>query len=183
MGKTVEGLVGADIGGLLRGGADGVQLATRFLACNDGDAHPRFKEMHLGKRGEDLVIITSTVKGMKARAIRNSFTDRLGEGRTFPPRAKAWFYGREGYRGRRKSCIDCLAKDLCHCRDRNFKESFCITDALLRAAVQGDVEDGLFYSGSSVTRIPEQSLAELTDAHSLIQRLEQELEQWEEVST
>ena len=112
-------------------------------------------------------------------AIRNSFTEALAAGAVFPPKAKAWFYGREGYRGRRKSCIDCLAKDLCVCRESDFKESFCITDALLRAAVLGDVENGLFYSGSSVTRIPERTLEELKSAHELIARLEAELEAWE----
>ena len=169
------GIVGADIGQYLAQGAAGVQLATRFLACSDGDAHPRFKEMHLGKTDEDVVVITSSVKGMKARAIRNPFTDALAQGRAFPPRAKAWFYGKDGYRGRKKACIDCLARELCLCRESNFKESFCITDALLRAAIDGDVENGLFYSGSSVTRIPERSLAELKTAHQLIATLEQEL--------
>ncbi len=173
------GIVGSEIGPLLRIGADGVQLATRFLACTDGDAHPNFKRMHLGKTEEDVVVITSTVKGMKARAIRNPFTEALAEGKAFPPKTKAWFYGREGYRGRRKSCIDCLARDLCICRESDFKESFCITDALLRAAVLGDVEEGLFYSGSSVTRIPERTLEACTDAHGLVARLEAELGAWE----
>lgn len=173
------GIVGTDIGELLRCGADGVQMATRFIACTDGDAHPNFKRMHLGKTDDDVVVITSTVKGMKARAIRNPFTEALAEGKAFPPKAKAWFYGREGYRGRRKSCIDCLARDLCLCRESDFKESFCITDSLLRAAVQGDVETGLFYSGSSVTKIPERTLEELTDAHGLVARIEGELEAWE----
>jgi nitronate monooxygenase len=173
------GIVGADIGQYLAQGAAGVQLATRFLACSDGDAHPNFKAMHLGKTEEDVVVITSTVKGMKARAIRNPFTEALAEGRAFPPKAKAWFYGKDGYRGRKKACIDCLARDLCLCRESNYTESFCITDALLRAAVQGDVENGLFYSGSSVTRIPERSLEELKTAHELIAKLEQELAQWE----
>ncbi len=173
------GIVGEDLGELLELGAAGVQLATRFLACSDGDAHPNFKAMHLGKTAEDVVVITSTVKGMKARAIRNAFTDALAEGEVFPPKAKAWFFAKEGYRGRKKSCIDCLAASLCLCRESNYTESFCITDALLYAAVEGDTENGLFYSGQSVTRIPEKSLEELVDAHTLIARLDEELAIWE----
>lgn len=169
------GIVGADIREYLAKGAAGVQLATRFLACTDGDAHPNFKQMHLGKTADDVVVITSTVKGMKARAIRNAFTERLAAGTVFPPKAKAWFMGKDGYRGRKKACIDCLARDLCLCRESNYTESFCITDALLRAAIDGDVENGLFYSGQSVTRIPERSLDELVGAHELIARIEREL--------
>jgi NAD(P)H-dependent flavin oxidoreductase YrpB (nitropropane dioxygenase family) len=173
------GIVGADLGRYLEAGAAGVQLATRFLACKDGDAHPAFKEMHLGKTADDVVVITSTVKGMKARAIRNPFTEALAAGRPFPPVAKAWFFGREGFRGRRKSCIECLAAGLCVARESGFQESFCITDALLRAAVLGDKEHGLFYSGQSVTRIPEKDVAELKPADELIATLEAELEAWE----
>lgn len=173
------GIVGADIGRFLDGGAAGVQLATRFIACSDGDTHPAFKEMHLGKTEDDVVVITSTVKGMKARAIRNRFTDALAAGEVFPPVAKAWFYGREGFRGRRKSCVACLAAELCVCRESGFQESFCITDALLRAAVLGDKEMGLFYSGQSVTRIPETDVSELKSAAELIATLEEELEAYE----
>jgi nitronate monooxygenase len=173
------GIVGEDIGELFALGAAGVQLATRFLACTDGDAHPNFKLMHLNKSEEDVVVITSTVKGMKARAIRNPFTEALAAGKAFPPKAKAWFYSDAGYRGRKRSCIECLAAQLCQCRESNFKESFCITDALLNAAVKGDMENGLFYSGQSVTRIPEKSLEDLVSAHALVARLEAELAAWE----
>jgi NAD(P)H-dependent flavin oxidoreductase YrpB (nitropropane dioxygenase family) len=64
-----------DVSRFIDAGAAGVQLATRFLACSDGDVHPNFKAMHLGKKAEDVAIITSCVKGMKARAVRNAFTD------------------------------------------------------------------------------------------------------------
>lgn len=170
------GVVGGDIPTLLEAGACGVQMATRFLACSDGDAHPNFKAMHLGKSDDDVVVIQSCVKGMQARAIRNPFTEALAQGAVFPPKAKAWFYGRGGYRGRRKSCIDCLAKDLCLSRESQHKESFCITDALLRAAIEGDMESGLFFSGSSVARIPEKTLDELRDAQRLVHTIEAELE-------
>ena len=36
----------------------------------------------------------------------------------------------------------------------------------------GDTEHGLFYTGQSVTRIPEQSLAELKSAQELVMEIE-----------
>ncbi len=166
------GIDGQDVARYLAMGVAGVQLATRFIACSEGDAHPAFKVMHLGKDEEDVVVITSCVKGMKARAVRNAFTDALAAGEHFPPRSKAWFFGSAGYRGRRKACIECLAQGLCKCQTSDFRESFCIQDALLRAVELGDTELGLFYTGQSVTRIPEVSLAELKSAQELVTELE-----------
>jgi NAD(P)H-dependent flavin oxidoreductase YrpB (nitropropane dioxygenase family) len=169
------GVDAADVSALLAAGASGVQLATRFLAASDGDVHDAFKGMHLGKGADDVTIITSCVKGMKARAVRNAFTDRLARGEAVPPRSKAWYYGKDGFRGRRKACIECLAENLCRCRASGFRESFCITDALLAAAVKGDVENGLFYTGQSLTRIPERSVAELPSVSEILRDLEDRL--------
>ncbi len=162
----------SDVGRLLAAGAAGVQMATRFLACAEGDVHPAFKQMHLGRGAEDVTIITSCVKGMKARAVRNAFTDRLARGEAIPPRSKAWWFGREGYLGRRKACIECLATDICKCRASSFQESFCITDALLAAAVKGDTENGLFYTGQSLTRIGDRDVGALPTAHRILEDLE-----------
>jgi nitronate monooxygenase len=169
------GVDASDVARFLAGGAAGVQMATRFLACSDGDVHPRFKEMHLGKGAEDVTLITSCVKGMKARAVRNAFTERLARGEAVPPRSKAWFYGKDGYRGRRKACIECLAESVCLCRASGYRESFCITDALLAAAVHGDVENGLFYTGQSLVRIGERTLAELPSVAEILASLEERL--------
>jgi NAD(P)H-dependent flavin oxidoreductase YrpB (nitropropane dioxygenase family) len=169
------GVDASDVAAFLAAGAAGVQLATRFLACSDGSVHPAFKQMHLGKGEPDVAIITSCVKGMKARAVRNAFTDRLARGEAIPPRSKAWYFGKDGYAGRRKACIDCLGAGLCRCRDSGFKESFCITDALLAAAVKGDTENGLFYTGQSITRIPEREVEELPGAEEILEALEERL--------
>jgi nitronate monooxygenase len=169
------GVAESALGWFLAAGAAGVQLATRFLACSDGDVHPVFKAMHLGKGDEDVVLITSCVKGMKARAVRNAFTDRLARGEAIPPRSKAWYFGKEGYAGRRKACIECLAEGVCRCRSSGFKESFCITDALLLAAVKGDRENGLFYSGQSVTSIGDRDAAALPSVAEVLLQLEARL--------
>jgi NAD(P)H-dependent flavin oxidoreductase YrpB (nitropropane dioxygenase family) len=48
------GIDAADLAALFAAGAAGAQLAKRFLACSDGDAHPNFKQMHLASpRGRD----------------------------------------------------------------------------------------------------------------------------------
>jgi NAD(P)H-dependent flavin oxidoreductase YrpB (nitropropane dioxygenase family) len=169
------GVDAADVSRFLAAGAAGVQMATRFLACSDGDVHPAFKEMHLGKSAEDVTLITSCVKGMSARAVRNAFTERLARGEAVPPKAKAWWFGKDGYQGRRKACIECLGESLCLCRASGFKESFCITDALLAAAVHGDTENGLFYTGMSLVRIGERTLAELPGAADILEELEARL--------
>jgi nitronate monooxygenase len=149
------GLDMTDLPAVFAKGAAGAQLATRFLACKDGDSHANFKAMHVSKPDEDVTLITSCVKGMKARAVRNEFTEALNRGERRPPRSKKWFYGDAGYFGRKKACIECLGAELCLCRASDFRESFCITDALLAAAVKGDVVNGLFYTGQSVTKIEE----------------------------
>jgi NAD(P)H-dependent flavin oxidoreductase YrpB (nitropropane dioxygenase family) len=166
------GVVADDIPRFLEAGAAGVQLASRFLACSDGDVHPNFKAMHLGKTAEDITLITSCVKGMKARAVKNEFTEALARGQAFPPRDKTWFFGPEGYHGRTKPCIECLGEGMCLCHDSDFQESFCITDALLEAAIHGDVKNGLFYTGSSITRIPETDVAALPSVADLMASFE-----------
>ena len=97
-------------------------------------------------------------------------TDSLGD---IVERSKAWFFGKEGFRGRTKACIECLGEGLCKCRTSDFRESFCITDALLRAAILGDTTRGLFYTGQSVTRIPERTVEELRSVQELITGLEE----------
>jgi nitronate monooxygenase len=176
------GIDAKDLPSVFAAGAAGAQLATRFLACSDGDVHPNFKQMHLGKNDLDVTLITSCVKGMNARAVRNAFTDALAAGKPFPPRSKAWFFGKDGYFGRKKACVECLAPEVCLCRASGYKESFCITDALLAGAVKGDVDNGLFYTGQSVTRIPEQSVQALPSVHEIFEMFEETLAAAEELA-
>jgi nitronate monooxygenase len=170
------GVDASDIGRYFAQGASGVQLATRFIASSDGDAHPTFKQVHLGKKEEDVAIITSCVKGMKARAVRSPFTEALAAGKTFPPRSKAWFFGPSGYMGRKKACIECLAESLCKCRASNYQESFCITDALLRAVALGDEVLGLYYTGQSLVRLPETSVGQLRSVQAIVDDMDAALD-------
>jgi nitronate monooxygenase len=60
-------------------GASGVQMATRFVATNECDAAPAFKEAYLNAREEDIIIIESPV-GMPGRAIKNKFIEDINRG-------------------------------------------------------------------------------------------------------
>lgn len=170
------GVSASDVGRYLAQGAAGVQLATRFIASSDGDAHATFKQVHLGKKDEDVTIITSCVKGMKARAVRSPFTEALAAGKSFPPRSKAWYFGPSGYMGRKKACIECLAEQLCKCRASNYQESFCITDALLRAVTLGDEVLGLYYTGQSLVRLPETEVGQLKSVQAIVDDMDAALD-------
>lgn len=117
---------GADIARLMAKGADGVQMATRFVLSQECEAHPNFKAKYLAAEPDDVVLIQSPV-GLPGRALRNPFTERVaGEG-TVPA----------------KVCQHCLK----HCSGK-----FCIMEAL-RRAVHGDIDAGLVFSGEHVWRI------------------------------
>ncbi len=117
---------GYDIAKALALGAQGVQMATRFVASDECEASDNFKKMYLESKPEDSVIIDSPV-GLPGRAIRNSLTERLAA-RQLPAVSKC------------KGCLKVCSR------------SFCILDALEKA-VDGDVENGLVFSGEFFHRI------------------------------
>ncbi len=136
---------GFDIARTLGEGAQGVQMATRFVASTECEAHPNFKEKYLAAEEDDVILIDSPV-GLPGRALRNNFTDSIsGEGR----------------------------KPIAHC-ERCLKQcstKFCILDALKRA-VNGDVENGLVFSGEFVHRIKE-----ILSVQEIMDRLSAQFEQ------
>ncbi len=122
-------------------GADGVQLASRFVATYECDASPEFKKAYLEAGPEDIRIIKSPV-GMPGRAIDNAFLREIDQERQ-----------------KVSKCYQCLRK----CDPSQIP--YCITEALIRA-VQGDVEHGLVFAGANVGRIQE-----MTSVHALIREL------------
>ena len=106
----------------LRLGADGVQVATRFVTTEECDADPAYKQEE-----KDIVIVKSPV-GMPGRAIRNRFLERVQEGR-IPV----------------KGCFRCLE----HCNPA--ETPYCITRALIHAA-EGNIEEALLFCGSNAYR-------------------------------
>ncbi len=105
-------------------GADGVQVATRFITTEECDADIRYKEAHLKAEKKDIAIVKSPV-GMPGRAILNSFMKRVMKGEQIP----------------HSPCHGCLVK----CSPKEIP--YCITDGLINA-VKGNVEEGLLFCGA-----------------------------------
>ena len=92
-------------------GADGVQVATRFVTTEECDAPMCYKQSYIDAKEEDIVITQSPV-GMPGRAIMNPFLRQI----------------KSGDRPVIKSCFQCLE----HCDIRTIP--YCITMALVKAA-------------------------------------------------
>lgn len=138
---------GADIAKFLRLGAQGVQMATRFVATDECDASTRFKEMYLNCRKDDLVIIDSPV-GLPGRAIRNEFLEDVSAGIKKP--------------------FECPWKCLRTCDYRT--SPYCIARALTNAK-KGKLDDGFAFAGANAYRVEK-----ITSVHELIESLLEEYE-------
>lgn len=104
-------------------GADGVQVASRFVTTYECDASQEFKDAYLNAKEEDIVIVKSPV-GMPGRAINNKFMQKTKEG--MQPITKCY------------QCIKgCQAKDI----------PYCITKALVNS-VKGNTDEGLVFCGA-----------------------------------
>ena len=69
----------ADVMHQMELGADGVQVATRFVTTEECDAPMAYKQAYLDAKEEDIVIVKSPV-GMPGRAIKNAFLKELEKG-------------------------------------------------------------------------------------------------------
>jgi len=108
-------------------GADGVQIATRFLLTRECSVSEEFKQAMLRSRKEDVVLVRSPV-GLPGRALRTPFVDKLLRGGDVKVKECAY---------------NCLKKCDHH---------YCISDRLIKA-LDGDLENGLFFSGENVYKI------------------------------
>jgi nitronate monooxygenase len=119
---------GKDIARMLKLGASGVQMATRFVCTDECDASAAFKQAYIDAKQEDLTIIKSPV-GMPGRALLNKFLERSRKGELH---------------------FTCHYQCLKTC---NPSESpYCIADALLNAA-EGKLDEGFVFAGSNVYRV------------------------------
>lgn len=125
------GLRGADLARFRALGAAGVQIATRLIATEECDADPVFKEVIVKAGASDVRIIHSPV-GMPGRAVETPLIRRLETEERIPPQ---W-------------CAGCIKT----CDPATTR--YCITNALIRA-VEGDVENGLFFCGAGVEQVTE----------------------------
>lgn len=120
----------ADIRHALELGADGVQIATRFVVTEECDASQEYKNAYLAAKKEDIRIVISPV-GMPGRAIMNQFLKSVGDKRIAVTK-----------------CFNCLE----HCNPKD--TPYCITKALINA-VDGKLNEGLIFCGENVYRLKE----------------------------
>ncbi|MGA1792761.1 MAG: NAD(P)H-dependent flavin oxidoreductase [Thermoplasmatota archaeon] len=120
---------GADIHKFLKLGADGVQMATRFVATHECDASIKFKQMYINSNKDDIVIIQSPV-GMPGRAVNNEFLEAVAQGQKMP--------------------FSCGWKCLRTC---DFRTSpYCIAVALV-SAKEGRLDRGFAFAGANAYRV------------------------------
>jgi NAD(P)H-dependent flavin oxidoreductase YrpB (nitropropane dioxygenase family) len=136
---------GADIAEILRLGASGVQMGTRFVTTNECDASDEFKQAYLDAKKEDVTIIQSPV-GMPGRAIMSPFLEEVIAGKRQP-----------------KTCpVNCI-------RTCDIKTApYCII-ASLTSALRGNFNRGYAFCGSNVWKTDK-----ITSVKELIQTLKQE---------
>jgi len=120
---------GCDIAAMLKLGAAGVQMATRFVATFECDAHEAFKQAYIEAKENAIRIIKSPV-GLPGRALDNAFLQRLDQQGRIPV----------------TRCYRCLR----NCEPATIP--YCITEALV-ASVTGDADNGLVFVGSSAFKI------------------------------
>src|SRR5210317_1480667 len=105
-------------------GADGIQIATRFVLTHECSVADSFKQAYLNAKKEDVTLIHSPV-GLPGRAIRTPFVKKMEAGKEL--KAK-----------------ECKYKCLKKC-----DHFYCISERL-REARDGNIEDGLVFSGENV---------------------------------
>ena len=108
-------------------GADGVQMASRFVPTVECDAEPAFKEAYLQCRQEDIGLIMSPA-GLPGRAILGNQEEIVA-------------YDRESGTVCENGCLK-------KCSYKESGERFCIVTALDRAQ-RGDIETGLVFCGTN----------------------------------
>jgi len=110
-------------------GADGIQIATRFVLTHECSVADSFKQAYLNANKEDITLIRSPV-GLPGRALRNPFVKQMEAGEEL--KAK-----------------ECKYKCLKKC-----DHFYCISERL-RMAKDGNVDEGLVFSGENVYKMKE----------------------------
>lgn len=122
-----------DIDKFLAMGCSAVQMATRFIGTFECDADAKFKNVLLNAKAEDIQLMKSPV-GLPARGVMTNLQFSI-ENKTAPK-------------------VQCISNCVAPCNRGHEAKivGYCIADRL-GAAYQGDVDTGLFFSGSNGYRI------------------------------
>jgi nitronate monooxygenase len=122
---------GQDIYHMLKSGASGVQMATRFVATDECDASPLFKQAYVDSSPGDAVIIKSPV-GMPGRALQNAYLESVAAGKKKPFKCP-------------QHCV----------KTCDYQSSpYCIFIALMNAQ-RGHLSGGFAFCGANVHRVKE----------------------------
>ena len=108
-------------------GADGVQIASRFVLSKECDVSDNFKQAYLNAKKEDIVLTSSPV-GMPGRAINNEFVRSVNAGEDLTT----------------KKCPQLCLKKCDH--------HYCINERLMMAK-NGNVREGLVFSGENTYKM------------------------------
>ena len=119
---------GEDIDNIMKLGASGVQMGTRFVTTHECDASQLFKQTYIDAEEKDIQIIKSPV-GMPGRAILSNFIQKVKDGKKQPKKCPF-------------KCIKTCDID---------KSPYCIIIALVNA-VKGNFENGFAFAGSNASR-------------------------------
>lgn len=119
---------GQDMADMVKLGASGVQMATRFVLSEECTVADEFKQLYLNATEEDVVLIKSPV-GLPGRAINNKLAQQMAQ-EQYP---------------RIKECEKCL---------KDCSKAYCIMKALTNAQT-GNVDEGVVFSGQNVYKIKE----------------------------
>jgi len=138
---------GADIAKYIKVGAAGVQMATRFVATEECDAHINYKMAYVNSKEEDIRLVKSPA-GLPGRGIFNKFAQTLQEQESIAI----------------NRCLGCLKT--CNPADT----PYCITDALIEA-VKGNIDAGLVFVGSNAHKVDK-----IVSVKSLMNELVEEAE-------
>jgi len=138
---------GQDIVDMLKMGAQGVQIATRFVLSNECNAGLAYKQRYQTATKDDVITISSPV-GLPGRAIKTPFVEKLIS-KTAPKPV---------------GCDFCL---------KNCSLEYCIIQALINSQ-KGDIENGVVFSGENVWKIKDRSIR---PAAEIIKELVKEAEE------
>lgn len=116
-----------DMEHVMKLGADGVQMGTRFVTTKECDADEAYKQSYIKAKKEDIKIVQSPV-GMPGRAILNPFLEKV-----------------KTEKCKIKHCYQCIVT----CDKKTVP--YCITEALVNAA-EGRVDEGLLFCGENAYR-------------------------------
>ena len=136
----------SDIEEMMSLGARGVQMGTRFIGTHECDAHENLKKVLIEAKEDDIQLMASPV-GYPAQGVVTNLTHLVAK--------------REG------PAIKCISNCVAPCnRGVEAKEvGFCIADRL-SDAYEGNLETGLFFSGTNGYK-----LKELISVKELISKL------------